>query len=810
MGPLDRLLTELKSLSAQERPPVWVLRRFYELGAVLEPPTVEPPSWLQRVVVDGVRSVSQAWPQSAFFGAVRMLEGFGLVKVEHDDTYVLAMVSCLGDRRDGAIRADALRRDPELRELLWRVFEVEGGGEISLANVDKYSFAEATWAQTFRALVADGTLPRLRVLECCLRALGRDFSAYRAGWFAQVYRGFEPTAEEHVAHQPLLLRLLRSPVPATVSFTVGQLAVVAKAGALDDEAYVAECAAAMVVRAKSAAVGAMNLASAVARRRPDLAPAVAEAVGAALGHSHRDVQSKALAVLRSLAATEVVAARLDELEPSVRRAASEWLGVRAPRDESVDATLAADPTPPGLSIGDTTVAELGARLLAGHLGACDVELFLAAVAIHDTAGLDALRKQARKVLSGPQWQGTLRRSVAGLVVSATGGSEPVVPAPDMFLGRRLAEIVDVVAGRRAPAPLLATPTHPAGWLDPQVFVARLAANPDPPIHDLIAALLRLAPDGRAEALRSAGALPGEPGAAARYALGGEPAQVTTRPLWIAAARSRAPLADDPHLVAAGLDGAGQGRAATYSLRLQAREHRFEERGKTRVQTAYDPSLEVAPPGTRERADQPTVVAWWHNRPSGVWRHLAPDWIAWHAQMWPHDAEPFFAVRVEEVLTASTTYPTVTYGTSEILDTLVTHPGRLGSMAAATLAAGLSASEVEHRVLAAEACARLVPAIAPQPGGPRRCAMRHEPACRRPRPLSRCWISFCRRSARTVRGCMRLWRSGTRRACGWNVELSASRYGPGWSAFTVAPRRPAHRDSSSPRRQTAVTGDERRH
>lgn len=706
---LDGLLTELRSVPAEDHPPVWVLRRFYELGEVSEPPTVQPPEWLQRVVVDAVRRVSQHWPQSPFFGAVRMLERLGLVEMEHDDTYVLAMVSCLGGRREPTARSDALRRDPGLRELLWRVFEVEGGGEVSLANVDKFSHVGATWAATFRELVADGTLPRGRVLESCLRALGRDFSAYRAGWFAQVYRSFEPTCAESAAYQPLLLRLLRSAVPATVSFAVAQLAAVAKAGALDDDGYVAECAAATVVPARSTAVAAIDLAAVAAGRRPDLVPAIAKAVGAGLGHSHRDVQSRALAVLRSLAAAKIVEARLDELEPSVRRAASEWLGVAAMRHHDVGAAVAGM-VQSGAPAADGTVAELGARLLAGHLGAGDVERFLAALASGNAAGLGALRKQAAKTLSDPRWQGTLRRSLAALVVTAAGEPEQAATGPDTFLGRRLGEVADVLAGRRAPAQLLATPTDAAGWLDPQVFVARLAANPDPPMFDLVAALLRLAPDGRAEALRSASTMPGEPGAAARYALGGKPAEVRTRALWVAAARSRVPLDDDPHIVASGLDGAGQGRAARYSLRLIAREHRFEERGKTQVRTWYDPSLEVTPPGVQERADQPTVTGPWSFRDkSSVWHRLDPDWIGWHEQIWPHDAEPFFAVRVDVVLEASMAYPQVTYGTSAVLDALLTHPGRLGPMAAATLAAGLSASEVQHRVLAAEACARVLPA-----------------------------------------------------------------------------------------------------
>src|SRR5262245_23204352 len=85
---LDDLLIELRGLPAAERHSLLrmfyeLLQRFYELGEVNQPPTVEPPEWLQRAVVDGIRNVSQHWPQSALFGAVRMLERFGLAKVEH-------------------------------------------------------------------------------------------------------------------------------------------------------------------------------------------------------------------------------------------------------------------------------------------------------------------------------------------------------------------------------------------------------------------------------------------------------------------------------------------------------------------------------------------------------------------------------------------------------------------------------------------------------------------------------------------------------------------------------------------------------
>jgi hypothetical protein len=59
-----------------------------------------------------------------------------------------------------------------------------------------------------------------------------DFSAYRAGFFSQSYVKLAPATDEVVAGQPLLPRLFRATVPATVAFAVRQLAVVDKAGAL--------------------------------------------------------------------------------------------------------------------------------------------------------------------------------------------------------------------------------------------------------------------------------------------------------------------------------------------------------------------------------------------------------------------------------------------------------------------------------------------------------------------------------------------------------------------------------------------------
>ena len=90
-------------------------------------------------------------------------------------------------------------------------------------------------------------------------------------------------------------------------------------------------------------------------------------------------------------------------------------------------------------------------------------------------------------------------------------------------------------------------THPQRRLliDPAVLVDRAARYPEPPPHDAVLALLRLAPDGREQALEQARVVPGEFGDALRHALGSSTETVgRDMPLWIAAARARAPRADD--------------------------------------------------------------------------------------------------------------------------------------------------------------------------------------------------------------------------------------------------------------------------
>jgi len=125
-----------------------------------------------------------------------------------------------------------------------------------------------------------------------------------------------------------------------------------------------------------------------------------------------------------------------------------------------------------------------------------------------------------------------------------------VRGPVRFIDQRLRELARHLDRHGALAPL-ATPTHSHGWLDARTLVRRLAVYEQekrrPLRHDLLQALLRLAPDGRAEALGVARELRGAWAPALCWALGGEAGpqrkERAQAALWVAAGRARCPGGD---------------------------------------------------------------------------------------------------------------------------------------------------------------------------------------------------------------------------------------------------------------------------
>ena len=677
--------------------------------------TSTPPAWLARTVKQRITALARNRAWEPAFAHIRTLERLGLVELPVDDDYVLAAMGLAN--RHSASRAEALRADPELIDrVLWRMFEVEGGGEVSLANVDKYDAAATVgWQAAFVELTADGTLDRERVLTSALAALARDFSAYRASWYSRLYDALEPSLDELLRHQGQLRGLLRSQVAATVSFALGKLKALSSSGLLDTAAVVPALAPAVLAKAKGSALSALQLVAAAAEdgARPDDVVSVA-AVG--LQHPHADVQRAAAALLLQLGAVDAVAAAAEELEPTVRQALGYAAAVAAdgPAPVSVPPLATPQPVPPG------EVLDRMAALLEDAGDVLELELVLDGLArLPDRQVLRPLVKRATRILmNGPSPAGVvtpawLRGQLARLVLVADGQPVPDIPYPDHtvgFLVARLQEVGRTLDGSAPPQELLATPDDAAGWLSPDALVERLQRADAFFHHDLIAALLRLHPDGREAALARVPADAPAALAPVRYALGGPPPTTGRRRLgrrtptldepasWVAASRARTPLQSDAWLSSQGVAGAG--RSAPIASRVALRPEPYTWNDGDRERTAMSWRWTVTDPAAGPVAtDEPTAVG---RRPDKhQWELRLEDLTGWLAWTYPHDAEHFLTRQIDAVLHVAA-FDEVDHDAVLVLDALSRHPGRLGPLARTALAAGLTASKADQRAHAVDA------------------------------------------------------------------------------------------------------------
>lgn len=427
---------------------------------------------------------------------------------------------------------DTLRANPDLLgDDLWRIFEVEGGGENSLAAHDKYTSAEHGWQVALVALAADGTLDRDRLLDASLDALQRGFAPFRAQWFSAFHEALAPTPDERAARASVYLALTASPVGPTVSVALKALTLVQKAGGLDPVEVQATIGPALLTPAKGSASKAVALLATAGDESDHVGAALV--MVEALGHPAKEVQATALKHLRRWSPDgpePVVAERLRALtggcHVSVRAELETWAGNEsqvavascgAPASASlvrhIDIT-AADWLSSARAIAPISHADdLYERASAAmeHAGDPDeIERVLAALAARDPAALaidgraKTLAKRAAKLQANTER--CAQAHIAACIVARfapdawaepkrQGARTAKTVVLDELLERRLDALAVAFRGR-TPVGMLATPTHRGGWIDPVVLVERLlewssTEPPDP--ADVTVAILRVAP-----------------------------------------------------------------------------------------------------------------------------------------------------------------------------------------------------------------------------------------------------------------------------------------------------------------------------
>ena len=539
------------------------------------------PPWIAEyaeLLCDGeLRTFGGNWKQ------VRALVLAGLCRPPKHENYVLQALNCIFPRYDRTksppMLVDLLLDERDwLESDFWRLFELDGNGEVSLANCEKYGKSKQGWSEALIELSRRGILSRDRLLDESLAALSRDFIQFRAGWFSRFHEALEPSAAERAARLDVYLRLLASSIPPTVAFAVDAVAIVDKTQPLPASRLIDALHPALNARGKAVVKTGLRLLEAAAKREPESRKMICLAAVPALLNETPDVQKSVFGlldrygdkqdtVLRSKVA-ELTAAVAASLKPRL----APWLGETATRvtqpAPSPEASLSrkvvnrTDPTRAiqPLTNLDDLIHAAGA-VLEGPGDPTDIERVLDGISRLCTQRPEdfetrtgPLRKRALKKRDDRRGNWPLRpcleRGLAMLLLTWIEGKDSFTEKPEelahgqnqfAFLFRRLIALGRQVQEQRA-LPLLSAPTHLGGWIEPQLLVERAlawqGAGLTADIHEQVLALLRLAPEGRAQALAGAGEVTGETGQGLRFALGEECKSGPNAALWLAAWRSQ--------------------------------------------------------------------------------------------------------------------------------------------------------------------------------------------------------------------------------------------------------------------------------
>jgi hypothetical protein len=729
------------------------------------------PSWL----ADWARMILEISPRYA--PVVRRLVREGLCNRPEIENYWLGLLDRLMVDIGGgrATVRDSLLQDSALLDDVWRLFEIEGNGEYSLAAYDKYTPPESTWETALVRLAQEGKLPRARLLDASLDALSRDFAQFRAGWFSRFHEALAPTLDERVDRAERYLNLLASKIPPTVAFALNALTLLEKAGRLAGAVVLSHIGPALLARSKGTVQAALKLLDRAAEREPARKMDVALQAAEALRHEAADVQAAAMEVIErhgsptNKALAAFVRGQADAVAASQRSRLAAWLGTadakpakatkRPPTSEGKTLLLRAgkiDRKLARLAGVDDAVAAVKAgssHVPALAFTALDIPRLHPDRAITPIADLDELIDRFAAVLEEPGSPDDLERVLDGvsrlcaerpddftrrtgplakrartLLKRRWGGAfVGTGPLPDLCglaiawtsgempepTGQRLADesrtVLHFLTGRvvalaerarRGVAQLLlAAPTHTGAWLDPMALVERIRGWPDasapPDPLDQVQALLRLAPDNRVAALRKSTKLAGEFGEVLRYALGANGAKIgPTAALWVAAARARHPIDDDPAVEAR---HPGLGPDAGTVARL---EFAIRREGKYNLLRL---SQEPAVP-KQVALDMPTVLL---HAGARVEKYFCPiaRWgapaVRWVGLVWPLCREPWFAAGAY-VIGSNLDWYEAAWGSRTYIEPLLDSDIPLGRMGLTLLAIGLAAKEPGESGLATDA------------------------------------------------------------------------------------------------------------
>jgi hypothetical protein len=277
-------------------------RAFPQSEDVIEVLGDRRPDWIDKWVM--LRLENEWYWAPGVWQPIYTLAREGLCRKPDHPHYYLGMIGGTSDWTKSGKKAEQrlyrmLVDDEDLLNDVWKLFELEGGGENSLANHDRFTHG-AKWSTTLLKLAKEGRLSRERLLDSSLDALERGFNHYRAKWFSEFHELLEPTDEERKILAARYLHLLASPTPTIVAWTLKRVQAIQNKTPFDSAELIDALLPCVRSRKKGQVTAALKLLGQAVKCQPDAAEAAASVACEGLGHEAPDVQEKAFDIVEKL------------------------------------------------------------------------------------------------------------------------------------------------------------------------------------------------------------------------------------------------------------------------------------------------------------------------------------------------------------------------------------------------------------------------------------------------------------------------------------------------------------------------------
>lgn len=442
-----------------------------------------------------------------------------------------------------------------LDEHIWYLFEYPSNVHWSDKYIDKKDvaeFGERQWVYTFKKHSASGRIDRMRVLRESLAAINRNFDKPLSGWFAELFILMEPINDELIQLQPELFAALSCPHSKPVNTVLGVLKRILGDPRFQTNEFITLSSILLSSEVKAVLTNTLSILDKIAKKEKDKREEICTQLVHVFLNKDEAIQAKAAKLITQYASPDSENLKMallpytSSILMSVRNSIQKWLG---------------DIKNSGLSAPENVIETEKAPLIREDNRIPDIDsfedfIFLSGQAFSNSepylfdqftaalirfapqinpgnvSQLEPAFLQAHKVIA--TWTSTigfLDRLLAASFIAYVNHLIKQFPketqalkqlnvkykqntfTPGNWKSSKMWNYIpymdlltfvleNVIAGQTLP--LLSTPTHTPGWIDPEILTKRLIqyqeAGKDPCPLDLELAIQRCALDNTEAAL----------------------------------------------------------------------------------------------------------------------------------------------------------------------------------------------------------------------------------------------------------------------------------------------------------------------